>query len=146
MDIRQDSFPPPRTTGRRRACSCWNCSINTYCNLLFSCWFMVHTPHKVWHCVKCACGNRCQHSQHVTSFLAIHFHRLTWSFVFVFLICGGSNFGEESVWNESVIWSDFGNKFYKWELRLRFWWENMLSGWKICRNMNLSCLLARNFF
>jgi hypothetical protein len=36
-------------------------------------------------------------SHYVTSFLAIHFHRLTWSFLFVFLICGGNNFGEESL-------------------------------------------------
>jgi hypothetical protein len=44
---------------------------------------------------------------------------LTWSFLFVSLICGDSNFGEESLWTESVIWSlDFGNIFCKWEFEV----------------------------
>jgi len=74
-------------------------------------------------------------------FLAIYFHTLTWSFLFVFLISGGSNFGEESLWTESVIWSlDFVTNFTNGNLKLRVWWENILSGWKICCNMNLSCL------
>jgi hypothetical protein len=59
---------------------------------------------------------------------------LTWSFLFVFLIFDGSNFGEESLRTESVIWSlDFGNKFYKWEFEFEVlmrkhikWVKNLL--------------------
>jgi hypothetical protein len=54
--------------------------------------------------------------------------------LFVFLICGGSNFGEECLHTESIIWSlVFGNKFYKWEFEVEVlmrkdikWVKNLL--------------------
>jgi len=120
------------TTGRWRACSWWNCSINTYHNLLFSCWFMVHIPHKLWHCITLCEMHlwKWMPTQSECNLIFLLYISTDWhgvSYLFSSSLMAATL--ERNLYELRVLFGHWilVTNFTNENLSLRFWWENILT-------------------